>query len=77
MALRPRDWTAAGGVTARYESIPRRFRDWAADDARPLRAELQVALSFIQRQIAHRITVEPATRTQSGDRPTIRPSTPP
>lgn len=49
----------SGGVSVRYESVPRRLAAWARDDARALREELAVAEREITREIVARITGRP------------------
>lgn len=46
-ALRVRDWADLGGLTVSYESAPRKFTEWAAGDAAPLRRESEAALLAI------------------------------
>lgn len=48
---RTKDWADLGGLTIRYESEARKFTEWAAGDARPLRREMDAGLQFVLGQI--------------------------
>ena len=62
-AVRVRDWSDLGGLTARYESTPRKFTEWAAAGAQPLRREIEAALQEIHRQLIRQVTREPKSNT--------------
>ena len=46
-AVRVRDWADLGGLTVIYESQPRKFTEWAAGAAGPLRRESEAAVQEI------------------------------
>lgn len=54
-AIRVRDQTSLGDVSARYESLPHRFTEWAAGDAQLLRQEMDANLPELLRQIKSRL----------------------
>lgn len=56
VAVQVSDWTHLGGSTLRYESSPRKFTAWAAENAAPLRREMEAALLDLQRQIARQLS---------------------
>lgn len=63
--LRTHDWGDLGGISFHYQSAPRTFTAWAADDAAALRRELAAALEEISSEWAARTrslrtTSEPA-----------------
>lgn len=59
-ALQVSDWNELGGVSIVHTSRPRTFTDWAANDARELRREIEQAAREIRGEIAARITLAPA-----------------
>lgn len=64
-AVRVRDWALLGSVQVRGESGPRRFLEWAADDARELRTALAAAWVGIEREISSRLARSARTPTVS------------
>lgn len=67
-AVRTDDWSGLGGITVIYESLPRKFNVWAANDARLLRSELEAALAFIQQEFTGRVTASPSIRSRNPER---------
>lgn len=54
--VRVSDWDNLGGMTALYESVPRKFTAWAAGGAQPLRQEMETGLQDILRQITSHLS---------------------
>jgi hypothetical protein len=57
-AVRTRDWATLGGLTLTYESMPRKFTEWAAGGAQPLRQEMDAGFQFILSQLTAGIVPE-------------------
>ncbi|RXK53703.1 hypothetical protein ESB00_18630 [Oleiharenicola lentus] len=56
-AVRTADRSELGGVSLIYQSQPHKFTQWAENDARLLRTELDAALACFQRAINDRLAV--------------------
>lgn len=54
-AIRVRDQASLGGISARYESLPHPFTEWAAGDAQLLRHEMDASLAELLLQIKSRL----------------------
>lgn len=59
-AVRVEDWTSYGNISVQCAGGPRRFTEWAADDARLLRQELAAAWAAIARELSTRLVPTPA-----------------
>lgn len=57
-AVRVRDWANLGGLTVSYESAPRKFTEWAADNAQPLRRESEAGLRELLGLVTSRLDGE-------------------
>lgn len=56
-AVRVGDWANLGGLTVSYESVPRKYTEWAAADALPLRRECEAGLQELLGLVTSRIDV--------------------
>ncbi len=54
-ALRVSDLMPIGEMLVSYSSQPRSFLEWAANDARPFRQEMEAGLKLIQHQLGKRL----------------------
>jgi hypothetical protein len=58
-AVRVGDWFDLGGLTVTYESVPKIFTEWAAEDALPLRRESEAGLKELISRVTAHITGDP------------------
>ena len=54
-AVRVGDWADLGGLTVSYESVPRKFTEWAAENAQPFRRECEAGLQELLGLVTSRI----------------------
>lgn len=53
--VRVGDWVDLGGLTVSYESVPRKFTDWAAENAQAFRRESEAGLQQLLDLVTSRI----------------------
>lgn len=53
--VRVGDWASLGGLTVSYESAPRKFTEWAAENAQPFRRESEAGLQELLGLVTSRI----------------------